>query len=225
MDENEILFNTKQLLLKIHMITGWVIPSNELMIILIDQLSKKFAESYSTVNTDEVEYAFRTYGTTVKDWGKQMNLALIDEVMIPYLQARKEVSKMEEQIKTQPKAIESKKELTDEERDTWFEETKAAVLGGKLPMQFIPVEHFAHLEKKGELVLEVSEKHGYMDKAIAHRHRELSEGATHFDPDAIRALKQFNEMKEKGFAGSELNKLKDLARKIAVWEYIQTISL
>src|SRR5690606_31250336 len=63
--------------------------------ILRDQFRQKLLESYPTVNCDEVEYAFRK-NTDVKDWGKKMNLALIDEVMIPYLAERSEASRMEE---------------------------------------------------------------------------------------------------------------------------------
>lgn len=225
MDPDEIYVHSQALLLKIHVITGWVIPAKDLMIVLLDQFNKKLKESYDIVNPDEIEYAFRAYGTTVKDWGKQMNLSLIDEVMIPYLNARNEVSKIEEQVKSQPKQIEENKQLTDEEKDAWFEEICGLISSGKLPMLFIPIEIYIHLENKGELVLSKEEKHEYMDKAINYRHAKLSEGAVHHDRDAIKALKEFNEMKEKGFGGQELNKLKDLARKIAVWEYIQTISL
>jgi hypothetical protein len=84
----------KALMLKIHIITGWTIPSEENQAILIDQFQKKMVESYPNVNADEMEYAFRN--NPVKDWGKNMNLNLIDEVMTPYLQTRKELSKIEE---------------------------------------------------------------------------------------------------------------------------------
>lgn len=86
----------KTLLLKIHIITGWTIPEEEMMIILIDQFLKKMVESYPTVNAEEMEYAFRN-NPGVKDWGKKMNLNLIDEVMAPYLEKRKELSKIEEE--------------------------------------------------------------------------------------------------------------------------------
>jgi hypothetical protein len=86
---------TKVLMLKISVITGWIVPDKELKIILEDQLSKMFVESFPTVNADEMEFAFRN--NHVKDWGKSMNLNLINEVMEPYLERRREVSKFEEQ--------------------------------------------------------------------------------------------------------------------------------
>jgi len=51
---------------------------------------------------DEIEYAFRQSGTTVRDWGKAMNLSLIDEVLIPYLGERKILSHTLEERKQPP---------------------------------------------------------------------------------------------------------------------------
>lgn len=110
-------------LLKIHVITGWTIPASDLMDILLDQFIKKIKEAYLDTNPEEWEYAFRNYGTTVKDWGKSMNLALIDEVMIPYLADRKHLSHEVEERKVTPPPI---KIMTDEELDNlhrmWTEE-------------------------------------------------------------------------------------------------------
>lgn len=110
-------------LLKIHVITGWTIPTNKIMEVLIDQFIKKIKESYPETNPEEWEYAFRNYGTTVKDWGKSMNLALIDEVMLPYLSDRKHLSHEVEERNVKPPPI---RILTDEELDNlhrmWTEE-------------------------------------------------------------------------------------------------------
>lgn len=92
----------KSLLLKIHVITGWVIPDSELMNILVDQFQKKLIEDYGHLNVDEIEYAFRKSGTTIKDWGKAMNLSLIDEVLIPYTNQRLNISADEERKKSDP---------------------------------------------------------------------------------------------------------------------------
>jgi hypothetical protein len=100
------------LLLKIHVITGWVIPANQLMNILVDQFEKKLTEDYSMLNTEEIEYAFRSGGTQVKDWGKEMNLNLIDQVLTPYVSKRLLASANEEQKKSKPPV---QKVYTDEE--------------------------------------------------------------------------------------------------------------
>lgn len=93
----------KALLIKIHYITGWVLPpSDEGMRIIVDQFEMKLKESYDMVNSDEIEYAFRTYGILIKDWGKNMNLSMIHEVMRPYLDERMDASNAEEKIKNPP---------------------------------------------------------------------------------------------------------------------------
>lgn len=109
----------KALLLKIHVITGWVIPdSTELLNILIDQFQKKLEENYPHLNVDEIEFAFRQSGTTIKDWGKQMNLALIDEVLIPYTDHRVLLSRDEERKAPPPEQkIYTQAQLDDFDRE------------------------------------------------------------------------------------------------------------
>lgn len=102
MNDREVMMWGKSLLLKIHVITGWTIPDKDLLVILVDQFQKKLVESYPDMNTDEIEFAFRQSGTTVKDWGKAMNLSLIDEVLLPYLGERKILSHELEERKVPP---------------------------------------------------------------------------------------------------------------------------
>lgn len=127
MGQQNLFAYAKATLLKIHVITGWTIPKDDLLIILIDQFIKKLIEGYPNVNPEEIEYAFRNYGTTVKDWGKSMNLSLIDEVMIPYLEQRFELSRVEEQKAPQ---IEYKPDLEQIERE--YQEFLQTDLGKKL---------------------------------------------------------------------------------------------
>lgn len=227
MDADEIYIHSQALLLKIHVVTGWVIPAKDLMIVLLDQFNKKIKESYDVVNPDEIEYAFRTHGTTVKDWGKQMNLALIDEVMIPYLQQRSEISRLEEQIKSKPKMIEEKRDLTDADYQSWYDQVAKDVLDNNLSLLLIPEPLFHWLKKTKQLELEMSEYHGYMDKAIEFQHHQLAERVTSnlADAQARRELKEFEERRKTGFSGSHLLNLQTLARKVAVYDYIRTSSL
>lgn len=102
MTESDLVKNAKALLLKIHVITGWALPTNEMLGILMDQFTKKIIESFDEINPDEVEYAFRNGGTVVEDWGKEMNLNLIDKILIPYLKNRFQISQIEEKIKFTP---------------------------------------------------------------------------------------------------------------------------
>lgn len=100
MDDATLSLHLKALLLKVHVITGWPIPASDaLYTILLDQFRKHLSETYSELNPEEVEYAFRTRGTGVEDWGKQMNLNLIDKVLAPYLRDRYRLSETEAQMK------------------------------------------------------------------------------------------------------------------------------
>lgn len=115
--EVELLMKGKALLIKIHVITGWTIPNSpELMNILVDQFVKTLAEKYPGLNMDEIEYAFRQHGTTIEDWGKAMNLNLIDSVLIPYVNYRFNISQDEEKVKS-GKQNPPQKIFTQEELD------------------------------------------------------------------------------------------------------------
>ncbi len=133
MNEAEISLWSKSLLLKIHVITGWVIPASDLLTILVDQFQKKLVESYANMNPEEIEYAFRNNGTTVKDWGKAMNLALLDEVLIPYLAERKRLShELEERNAEPPKqVVNTEAELMDYWR-MWTEEYYQRIRSGQV---------------------------------------------------------------------------------------------
>ncbi len=80
------------MLFNIHVITGWLMPDNEAhKQVLYNQLEKKLMEDYSSLNMEEVEYAFRQNGTGIEDWGKVFNLNMLDKVLQPYLQKRAQV--------------------------------------------------------------------------------------------------------------------------------------
>lgn len=109
------------LLLKIHVITGWTIPnSDELMTILIDQFQKTLVEKYSMLNPDEIEYAFRNHGTSLEDWGKAMNLNLVDAILSPYTHKRFDISEDERRVNTKKdyeQRIFTQQELDDSARE------------------------------------------------------------------------------------------------------------
>lgn len=96
---NDLFTEAKGLLLKIYVITGWVVPAGDMKNILIGQLVPKLQESYGMLNIAEVEFAFRKAGTVIQDWGKDMNLALFDQVLIPYVNDRLKASEAEERSK------------------------------------------------------------------------------------------------------------------------------
>lgn len=164
MDHNLQSMWAKSLLLKIHVITGWVIPDTELLNILIDQFEKKLIENYGMLNVEEIEYAFRSGGTVVKDWGKSMNLALIDEVLIPYLNKRFDLSASEERQKSEPpqQVIYTDAQLDDQQRED-IEHFYQRLLKGQIPYR-IP-EYF-----KGMLVKDgLMKPDEYIENFLSHR--------------------------------------------------------
>jgi len=153
MNEQELSLWGNTLLLKIHVITGWVIPDSDLLVILVDQFQKKLIESYPDMNTDEIEFAFRQSGTTVKDWGKAMNLSLIDEVLLPYLGERKILSHELEERKAPPPApvLLTDKQLDDIHRQD-VENFYQRLRNGQIPYN-IP-EYFKTILVKDKLMKE-----------------------------------------------------------------------
>lgn len=153
MDEETRRFHAKALMAKIHVIVGWVIPDNDLRAILADQLQMKLVESYPHVNHQEVEYAFRK-NTGVQDWGKTMNLALIDEVMLPYLDKRRDISMIEERLsvpetKELPPPPLSEEEVMDLAEGAWTKTKNYA---------FIPNRAYDILYKQGKIKLTDEER-------------------------------------------------------------------
>lgn len=121
MTEDEVSMWGKGLLAKIHVITGWTIPnSEELLNILTDQFQKTLIEKYGMLNPDEIEYAFRQHGTSIQDWGKALNLSLIDAVLAPYAHKRFDISEDERFVNTKKdytQKIFTYEELEDGQRE------------------------------------------------------------------------------------------------------------
>lgn len=213
------------LLLKINSITGWVIPTGPALVVLSDQLKKKLTESYANVNPDEVEYAFRNHGTEVKDWGKRMNLALIDNIMGPYLMKRYDISLTEEQMTESVLQIEYKEDMSDEAMTDWFEAKKKDVRSGACTIDFIPIMLYEWLDGKGEIKKTGSEKKEYLARAVEHRQGQLFKNVSDKDNfDNRKVFSSFMLMKEEGcFQGDEIDKLKTLAKKLIVYDLIKSL--
>lgn len=95
--EVELKVAANMLLLKINVITGWSFPVGDdedqtkvLHNILKEQFFLKLQESYGNLNLDEIQFSFRNY--PVKDWGKSINLNLMDEVVSAYMAEKQNLS-------------------------------------------------------------------------------------------------------------------------------------
>lgn len=206
-EEREL--SAMQLLIKINVIVGWTIPVSDLLEILAEQFEKKLSESYANVNADEFEYAFRNRGLDVKDWGKALNLTMIDEVMIPYLEQRYDLSVAEESL-NRPKMIEEKRELTPEEWQEWLLDMK----GYKLDM--IPVAAYDYLIRENKINPTNQEKYDYIEKATPIYTLSLQED--------MKIWNEFIAQKTEGvFVGRHKDGLIALSKKMIVEDYLKTL--
>lgn len=207
-----------QLLLKIHAIRGWTIPVSELMDILVGEFEKKLSESYANVNEDEMMYAFRNCEMDIKDWGKALNLSLIDEVMSPYLQKRFELSKVEESLH-KPVMIEEKKILSDEEKAEWICDWKVME---EINIELIPLLFYEFLDSKKIISLTGKKKNEYTEKASqqikALLHEEMSICKTN---DAYIAFNNFENMERNGFTGELKGRIINRAKRLIVFDYLK----
>jgi hypothetical protein len=226
LSETQRLAHSDGLLVKINAITGWVIPGGTLTDVLVDQFNKKFFESYPTVNPDEIEYAFRSSGTTIKDWGREMNLSLIDQVMIPYMEKRFELSKIEDQEKTKLMLQSAPIETTDEDFIYLWNSTAALVIKGFYPVDLIPSKPSLYdwMEKNGNLDVSKNDKVKFWERACLTRHGMLAK-AYEQNPHSLetkRELNEFYKMREdKIYSESEHAYLTTLAKKMVIYEMMK----
>lgn len=219
MNDDQIDLWGDAMLLKIAVITGWALPTESLQNILVDQFKKKLLESYADCNPEEVEFAFRNYGCEMKDWGKQLNLALIDEVMQPYLRMRRQQSAVEEQA-APPLLLSSRKEnLSNFAMLRWLVQEIRFIRTGK-PFELVPLELYDYLDKRGKIAATNEEKFEYMRKAAAWRAGQLQKDTERKGSvNNIRALEKFRTMrKDDNFSTDEFEKLKAIAKKLLFFD-------
>lgn len=207
MSDEERWLVAKVLLLKIHAITGWTLPVSDMMNIFIDQMQKKMQEGYRNVTSEEVEYAFRNRGLDIKDWGKELNLTMIDEIMLPYLSTRSELSKFEEHQKNRPPEIEYKKQLSNEEWDEWIEDIKG------YPVDLIPVLCYDYLLRTEKINPDGNKKNEYMSRAVSIYSISIQ--------DNLREWDDFMKQKEKNnISGKHYDSLVVIAKRLIVYDYL-----
>jgi hypothetical protein len=208
-----------QLLIKIHAITGWTIPVSELMNVLADQFEKKLLEKYRNVNEQEVEYAFRNKGIEIKDWGKAMNLSLIDEVMIPYLEERFELSRTEEQAANTKIMIEEPKTLTDEDKAEWIMDWKVMP---EINIELIPLMFYDFLNDQKIITLTNEQKWKYAERAQHYVKSQLHEAMSNTKTnDALLAFGKFEKMEREGFEGEFKGRILNRAKRLVVYDYLK----
>jgi hypothetical protein len=144
------------MLLNIHSATGWELPTGNMRQIVERQLIATLLEKYSNLNFTEIELAFRTLAHEVQEYGKPFNMALFNQVLELYLYNRKTISDMEQSRQKQPEL--ELPTMTDEERQTYLEETKLAYLCGRLQLRMLPIDCYNYALRVGHIAPTREEK-------------------------------------------------------------------
>lgn len=136
MSDPELLPATIECLKRIHIITGWNLPDDSSYIkLLSEEFLNKLKESFSMLNFSEITFAFRK-NVGIKDWGKNMNLDLICNVLALFCDERLKVSMEEERILIQKDAVQkiyTDAEILDQRRGH-IEEAYQAMRKKKYPI-------------------------------------------------------------------------------------------
>lgn len=192
---------SKGLALKICVITGWVIPDSEEYVTILDgQLQKKMVDSYQSLNSDEFEYALRTYGTKIKDWGKFLNLALIDDAICEYLGLRQHLSNLEEQKRIKDPEIDALPAGPVDWSEEW-EKLKLSARNGTIRESFIATPIYDWLLRNGMITVSAKERWQILEDCRQAYALEMKEALQNSNSKTARAkyellVKEGNEWRE-----------------------------
>ena len=161
MADVELRIRLLKVLKRIHVITGWNLPQDqEYTALLLDELHAKLKESFDMLNLREIVAAFRENGIGVKDWGKNMNLDLVCNVLGVYCEKRARVSMEEERLQNPPEQkIYTEDQILNERR-------------GHIEMAFQAMKR-GHLPVLHEYFPEVLHHDGFIEEATEELMNEL----------------------------------------------------
>lgn len=207
-------------------------PSDEEKVVLIEHIVSKFGGH----TCEEIKLAFDmliagkleevdskgNIQTLSANCYENFSCLYFSEVMNCYRRWAQEAIK--HAPKEQPKEIENKKSITDEEMEEWVEDWKVKIKEIENPIM-IPPNFYDWLCKKELLVLTNEEKRDYItNQAVVVRHHFLTllSKTDGEHSQAYKDLEAFNAMRLEGcFVGIEIERLKELAKKIAVFDYLK----
>jgi hypothetical protein len=150
------------LIFKINVSTGWKMPDDAAYLnVLISEFALYLTENCSDMTFAEVSFAVRNYGLEIKDWGKSMNLSLINEPILAYRAARKVVSEIEESLKTKEVLLELPPAPVD--WSSHWNDILDAARKGQEKIIILPI--YDWLVETGQLNLTNDEKKILFDKA------------------------------------------------------------
>lgn len=126
------------LVVKISVITGWVIPVSPYKDVFFNALETQIQNEYPHLNLSEMELAFLKFGTRLPDYGKEMNLSLFTAVLDSYRQERREAERnaslgAENALKIDPMSDEEMINKARGEIEVYFQERRR---GNERPKTF-----------------------------------------------------------------------------------------
>ena len=208
--------HAKGLLFRLHTITGWKLPEDDLFLnTLVSEFTQYLVEKCGDLNPEEISYAFRHYALDVQDWGKSMNISLIDKPLQEYRERRRQVSIFEEARKNAVKDAEFKALPAGEcdWSDQW-EKIKEEAKIGTIDSMIILTPVFDWLERTGKIKLPREEKISLMKECREALIREtqfrISEG--HRDHDFLKQIERIDWM----CVPEVKSKVSNLAKLLAV---------
>ena len=219
------------LLIKINVITGWQIPggeeAREYATVLLDQFKKKMADSYQNLNIDEIEFAMREYGTQIKDWGKSLNLSLIDNALQEYLSKRRVLSEIEERTTNASTQLDNAQPNVKSDWSENCEYFLSQAMLGNIDKSVIPAAVCDWLIQYGYLKLSVDDKFWAIEKVrmdmISLLEADAQTGNIHReDYDRLNDLK--SDTQTKLLSPSLWNELKNEAKRECARNYFKTLA-
>lgn len=144
----------------------------------------------------------------------------LSKVMNSY---RRWASETYEQLipKTPPTMLlECKEDTSDQAMQQWLD----SIVQSGMRFEFLPIMIYDWLEKSGKVNKTAKEKKDYIRLAIPIRHAQISKLISE-DHKQMHVMHKFNEMKEKQvFTGEEVEKMRNIAKRIILKEYIDELS-
>ena len=156
----DLVRQAKGLLVRLHTITGWKLPDDDFFLnTLISEFTKYLTENCGDLNPEEVAYAFRNYAMGTKDWGKSMNLHLINEPIAEYRKVRRHISELEERASESAKdaqiSIEPPKEVDWSQE---WEKIKESARNGTINTLYIVTPIYDWLKRTNQLTVSGAER-------------------------------------------------------------------
>lgn len=191
-------------------------PADHEKIILIDHI----VSNYGGHTLEEIKLAFDMAISGRLDCEancyENFSCLYFSTIMNAYRQwAREAKGHIQPKMKQLKKA--EHKPMPDEEMMEWIESKKKT----DTPISYIPLEFFDFLEKKGIFVVTEKQWEWCLRRAVSMR-RTIISGDIKAGTTAEGYLDNFKEMETSGlFTGNEPHLLKNLAKKIAVSEYLK----